>query len=76
MGGTDWRLGRIKVKEIKEQRVNGGVKIRGLLDFESEATQTTVGAAGGASALPTNPTGYLKIRINGTTYVIPYYDSA
>ena len=36
-------------------------------------TQTTVGAAGGASALPATPTGYTKIMIGGTEYVMPYY---
>jgi len=36
-------------------------------------TQGTVGAAGGASALPATPTGYVKFRINDTEYVIPYY---
>lgn len=44
--------------------------------FNSNMTQTTVGAAGSASALPTNPTGYLKIKIGATTYVVPYYASA
>ncbi len=37
-------------------------------------TQATVGAAGGASALPANPTGYAKIiDKSGTIYVVPYY---
>lgn len=36
-------------------------------------TQSTVGAAGGASALPATPTGYAKFKIDGTEYVIPYY---
>jgi len=36
-------------------------------------TQTTVGAAGGASALPATPTGYLVLTIAGTEYVVPYY---
>lgn len=36
-------------------------------------TATTVGAAGGASALPATPTGYLWIYINGTGYKVPYY---
>jgi hypothetical protein len=36
-------------------------------------TQTTVGAAGGASALPATPTGYLEITIGTTDYVVPYY---
>ena len=37
------------------------------------ATATTVGAAGGASALPATPVGYIKIDVGGTEYKIPYY---
>lgn len=36
-------------------------------------TQTTVGAAGGASALPATPSGYLVLTIGTTDYVVPYY---
>ena len=38
-------------------------------------TASTVGAAGGASALPATPTGYLKFTfsLGGTVYKIPYY---
>lgn len=36
-------------------------------------TATTVGAAGGASALPATPSGYLKITVGATDYKIPYY---
>jgi hypothetical protein len=37
-------------------------------------TQTTVGAAGGASALPATPTGYIKFKdLAGNNYAIPYY---
>lgn len=36
-------------------------------------TQTTVGAAGGADALPANPTTYFKINVGGTDYVIPAF---
>jgi hypothetical protein len=37
--------------------------------------QTTVGAAGGASALPATPDKYLKVQDStGTTYVIPAYN--
>lgn len=39
-------------------------------------TQTTVGAAGGASALPATPTGYFVITIAGTEVVVPYYTKA
>ena len=37
------------------------------------STQTTVGSAGAASALPANPTGYLRFFIGATEFVIPYY---
>lgn len=40
------------------------------------ASQTTVGAAGGATALPGTPTGYVKVNIKGTDFVIPYYAAA
>lgn len=36
-------------------------------------TQATVGAAGGASALPASPDIYLKLNINGTNYVVPAF---
>jgi hypothetical protein len=36
-------------------------------------TATTVGAAGGASALPATPTGYIIINIAGTDRKVPFY---
>jgi hypothetical protein len=47
----------------------------GYLDIRTD-TQTTVGSAGGANALPGTPTGYIKIKIGGTLRVIPFYDQA
>ena len=47
----------------------------GLIDILTD-TQSTVGSAGGASALPGQPTGYIKIKIAGTTRVIPFYDQS
>jgi len=35
--------------------------------------QTTVGAAGAASALPGVPRGYLLINVDGTSCVVPYW---
>lgn len=56
--------------------VNGTITIDtgsgGRIDFVT-ATQTTVGAAGGAS-LPGAPVGYLRIKVSGTDYVIPYFN--
>lgn len=36
-------------------------------------TQSGVGAAGGATNVPASPTTYLKIKVNGTEYVIPAF---
>lgn len=45
----------------------------GTVDFVLP-TSATIGANGAASALTANPVGYLKIKINGTTYQLPYYN--
>lgn len=43
----------------------------------SGTAQTTVGAAGSASAPPANPVGYIRILDNqGQVQVIPYYKPA
>jgi len=49
------------------------IPIDGFINFKT-STQTTIGANGAASALTANPVGYLKIKINGTTYQLPYYN--
>lgn len=40
----------------------------------TSTTSTTIGAAGGAAALPATPVGYLTIIINNTSYKVPYYN--
>lgn len=47
--------------------------ILGDLTLASPTTQTTVGAAGGASALPATPTGYLTVMVGNSAVVVPYY---
>ena len=42
------------------------------MDFVVEAV-SAAGAAGVASALPITPATYFKIKVNGTTYVVPAY---
>jgi DNA-binding CsgD family transcriptional regulator len=37
------------------------------------ASQTAAPAAGGGSALPATPAGYVTVRINGTDRKLPYY---
>lgn len=39
-------------------------------------TQVTVGAAGGAAALPATPSGYWRIAVAGVQMVVPYYAQA
>lgn len=46
----------------------------GRIDITT-ATSTTIGSNGAASALTANPVGYVKIKINGTEYQIPYYNT-
>ena len=36
-------------------------------------TAATVGAAGGASALPATPVGYIQVFVGNTEYKVPYY---
>ena len=56
------------------------VDFAGRCDYPSAITQTTVGGAGAAAALPGAPTGYLHIRIGGvpgtpgTIKLVPYWD--
>jgi len=64
---------------IKSNASNADLQIgtsgTGVIDILT-ATQTTVGSAGGASALPGQPTGYIKVKIGGTMRVIPFYDES
>jgi hypothetical protein len=45
-----------------------------FLDPNGTITSTTVGSNGSAAAPTTNPVGYLKIKIAGTEFQIPYYN--
>lgn len=47
--------------------------IMGEIIFASPVTQTTVGAAGAASALPATPSLYMKLIVGSTEYVMPLY---
>lgn len=66
-------------KRAIEMSVGGTVKAgflnTGVLEYIAANTAATVGAAGGASALPATPTGYAFINIAGTQKKIPYYEN-
>jgi hypothetical protein len=63
---------------VNTLHVAGTAKVDGFatvgnITITAAALATTVGAAGGASALPATPSGYIQITINGTPYKLPYY---
>jgi len=65
---TDNRISTTNSNENIDLVPNG----TGTVNF-AVPSQTTVGSAGSASAVPARPTTYLKIRVHGTEYVIPAY---
>jgi len=68
--------GNVNTNSIRSRGSNVDIVVQpqgtGTVDFKVPA-QSTVGAAGGASALPGTPTGYFTIKVNGSTFVVPYY---
>ena len=64
----------IRLNGADQTTINANAK---ALTIENASTQTTVGAAGGASSLPATPLGYLRISVDGGTTVVkvPYYTS-
>jgi len=52
-----------------------GLTIGTNLTLTAPTTATTVGAAGGASALPATPVGYWVVSIAGTNRKIPFYNT-
>jgi hypothetical protein len=69
----------VRADTLQNDTSDGDISIStqgtGVVDLNT-ATQSTVGSAGGASALPGTPTGYIKIKIAGTMRVIPFYDES
>ena len=57
---------------------NGEINVLGTIDIQTQfkwnhTTSSTVGAAGGASAIPASPDGYLVINVAGTNKKVPYF---
>ena len=81
---TAWRLNITDTASaaaslLLDLQVGGTSKLAVVKDGKPNfggPTQATVGAAGAASALPANPTGYLRIQVAGAERVIPYYAQA
>jgi hypothetical protein len=65
----------VKVRTEDGDAINAtaaGVAIK-KLSINGMTTGSTVGAAGGASALPATPAGYVTVNINGNDYKMPYF---
>lgn len=81
-GTTDIQMGNSLANqfEVREAGVSvmlsvtraGYVTANGGFAFKP-TTQTTAPAAGGASALPASPSGYMTIKVNGTDRQVAYY---
>lgn len=57
-------------------RINSSAQTVGANEISiGSITATTVGSAGGATALPATPLGYLIINVAGTNVKVPYYNS-
>lgn len=52
------------------------INAAGKPNWISGNSQSTVGGAGGASALPATPSGFVKILVNGSDFVVPYYPAS
>jgi hypothetical protein len=52
-----------------------GLTVGTTLTLSGIATSATVGAAGGAAALPATPLGYITVTIGATARKIPYYNA-
>lgn len=67
---------RVADNKISSTTTNTDIELdpngTGTVDFVV-TEQSTVGAAGVASALPVTPSTYFKIKVNGVEYVVPAY---
>lgn len=64
-------------KQRASDKLTSGTTASGHTVFtgaDSADTTTTVGAAGGATALPATPLGYFFATINGVLVKVPYYN--
>jgi hypothetical protein len=66
-----------KLFAVAAQLTSGGAALtfsQGSIDFPAVQCQTTVGAAGGGSALPATPVKYVFVTVAGTPFKIPLYN--
>ena len=74
-GSSEWSVNiDNSTGDLRVSRTSGtgNVQLDQQLKLTNQSTGTTA-TAGGASALPANPQGYLRVTIGGTTRKIPFY---
>jgi hypothetical protein len=69
-GGLTASIGTVSAANL----TSTGTTTVGTFNFSTTGTAVTIGAAGGASALPATPLGYVIIKIGGTDRKIPFYN--
>lgn len=52
---------------------SGTIELQGEVDFDNGGTAIP-GSAGAADPLPSNPAGYLYIKVQGSDYLMPFYN--
>jgi len=62
--------GNVQRMSISE---TGTITVSNLLNLGTHTTSSSA-SAGGASALPATPSGYVTIQVNGSNKKVPYYD--
>lgn len=73
-GKLEIDLGATIIKEDSSGKMEFDLDSRQLV-LTDALVATTVGAAGAASALPAQPSGYWRVLIGGTERKIPYYEA-
>lgn len=69
-GATSFQMSDTFTKAFKRLILTESINV-----LSSGNTANTVGATGGASALPANPSTYLIIQVDNTNYKIPVYNA-
>jgi hypothetical protein len=64
----------LSLDDVAPYNPHSGPTLSGTPFLDAQTSVTTVGAAGGATALPATPLGYVKVNINGKLVSLPYYN--
>lgn len=63
---------RVRIDSDGTLEALNNLAVTGRVDFITTA-QSTVGAPGAAANIPTSPSTYFRVKVNGTEYVVPAF---